>query len=167
MTAKIVRPLTGRIQIRNLRAPHDDEPPNKSMFKSAAGSSIRPTWIPAVEGQPGWTGYWTIARTHLTDVAEAIALRDGCVEIEMHYSLTEKCDRRCQKAEGDDCTCACEGKYHGKARHASWLPVGETTLVRGEGRKVVTRTLDRESALRQREVRLQEMVKEFTERQRQ
>ncbi len=135
MSAKIIRPLTGRIQVRGLRAPRGDEPTNKSMFKDAAGAAIRPTWVEADEGQPGWAGYWTITRKHLTEVAESIAIRDGRVEIEMHYSQTEKCDRRCRKATGEDCTCACEGKHHGKAQHASWLEVGETTLVRGEGRK--------------------------------
>jgi hypothetical protein len=166
MTAKIIRPLTGRIQVRGLRAPRGDEPSNKSMFKNAAGAAIRPTWVDAAEGQPGWAGYWVIARQHLTEVAESIAIRDGSVEIEMHYSPTEKCDLRCRKAEGDDCICACEGKHHGKAQHASWLEVGETTLVRGEGRSVVNRILEREQAKLDRDARLEEMVKEFINRQR-
>lgn len=166
MTAKIIRPLSGRIQVRELRAPRGDEPSNKSMFKDAAGAAIRPTWVEAAEGQPGWAGYWVIARQHLTEVAESIAIRDGSVEIEMHYSPTEKCDLRCRKAEGDDCTCACEGKHHGKAQHASWLEVGETTLVRGEERKIVHRTLDRDQAKSDREARLEEMVREFVNRQR-
>lgn len=166
MTAKIIRPLTGRIQVRGLRAPRGDEPPNKTMFKNAAGAAIRPTWIDAAEDQPGWAGYWVIARQHLTEVAESIAIRDGSVEIEMHYSPTEKCDLRCRKAEGDDCTCACEGKHHGKAQHASWLEVGETTLVRGEGRKVVNRILERDQAKLDRDARLNEMVNEFINRQR-
>lgn len=166
MTARIIRPLTGRIQIRSLRAPIGEEQPNKSMFKSAAGAAIRPTWVAAPEGQPGWAGHWTLARQHLTDVAEAIAIRDGSVEIEMHYSPTEKCDLRCQKAEGDDCTCACEGKHHGKAQHASWMEVGETTLVRGEGRKIVTRVLERTQARSDRDKRIEQMMAEYIERQR-
>jgi hypothetical protein len=165
MTAKIIRPLTGRIQVHSLRAPQGDEASNKSMFKSAAGAAIRPTWVPAPEGQPGWAGHWTIARTHLTDVAESIAIRDGSVEIEMHYNLTEKCDRRCRGADGDECTCACEGKHHGNAQHAFWVPVGETTLIRSEGRKVVSRVLERDQAKRDRETRLEELVREFTNRQ--
>lgn len=165
MTAKIIRPLTGRIQVRSLRAPRGDEPSNKSMFKNAAGAAIRPEWVAAAEGQPGWAGHWTIARKHLTDVAEVIAIRDGSVEIEMHYSPTEKCDRRCRKAKLDDCTCACEGRHHGKAQHASWLEVGETTLVRGESRKVVNRILTRDQARLERDARIQQMVKEFIERQ--
>lgn len=166
MTARIIRPLSGRIQVRGLRAPRGDEPSNKSMFKDAAGSAIRPTWVDAEEGQPGWAGYWTIAREHLTEVAESIAIRDGIVEIEMHYSPTEKCDVRCRRATGDDCTCACEGKHHGKAQHASWLEVGETTLVRGEGLKIVHRVLEREQAKLDREARLQEMLAEYLSRQR-
>ena len=163
MTAKIVRPLAGRIEVRGLRAPRGDEPSNKNMFKDAAGVAIRPTWVSAPEGQPGWRGYWAISRAHLTEVAESIAIRDGRVEIEMHYSQTEKCDRRCQRADGDDCTCACEGKYHGNAHHASWLDVGETTLVRGEGTKVVTRFLERDQALADREERLHELVRNLAD----
>lgn len=146
MTAIIVRPIRGRIEIHGLRAPRGHEVPNKLMFKNAAGSGIRPTWEAAAEGEPPWKGYWSISRQHLTDVAEAIAIRDGEVLIEMHYSQTEKCDRRCQKAEGVECTCACEGKYHGNLQHASWFQVGESTLIQGQDAKVVTRILDREQA---------------------
>ncbi|WP_156960975.1 hypothetical protein [Kocuria marina] len=117
------------------------------MFKTATGMAIRPTWVKAAEGEEGWKGYWTISRDHLIPVAEAVAIRDGKVLIEMHYSQTEKCDLRCQNATGDDCTCSCEGKNHGQAEHASWKQVGETTLVRGGGRKVVTRELTREQVL--------------------
>lgn len=159
---KIIRPLTGRIQVRGLRAHRGDEPTNKSMFKDAAGAAIRPTWLEADEGQPGWAGYWAISRQHLTEVAESIAIRDGSVEIEMHYSQTAKCDRRCRTAQGDECTCACEGKHHGKAQHASWLEVGETTLVRGEGRKVVTRVLDRRQAEVDRDGRSQKELRKLT-----
>lgn len=146
MTALIVRPISGRIEVRGLRAPRGDEPTNRSMFKTAAGATIRPTWVGAAAGELAWTGYWIIAREHLTEVAESIAIRDGSVRIEMHYSETEKCDLRCRKAQGDDCTCSCEGKHHGKGQHATWLEVGESTLVRGSGTKVVTRVLTRAQA---------------------
>jgi hypothetical protein len=136
------------------------------MFKDAAGAAIRPTWVEAAEGQPGWAGYWAIAREHLTEVAESIAIRDGVVEIEMHYSPAEKCDQRCRRATGDDCTCACEGKHHGKAQHASWLEVGETTLVRGKGLKVVHRVLERDQAELDRKARHQAMFREFLNRER-
>lgn len=158
MTAKIIRPLTGRIEVHRLRAPRRYEVSNKLMFKNAAGSAIRPTWVETERSQSGWPGYWTISREHLTDVAEAIAIRDGSVEIEMHYSQNEKCDRRCRAAEGDECTCSCEGKFHGNSMHASWQEVGETTLVRSEGPKVVTRILEREQAEIDSDKRLREMV---------
>lgn len=146
MTARILRPLRGRLQVRGLRAPQGEEPPNRQMFKSAAGKAIRPTWVKAPEGSPGWAGYWTISRAHLTAVAEAIAIRDGEVQIEMHYSTSEQCDERCQNARGNDCTCSCEGKNHGAAEHASWKPVGETTLVRSTGQRVAIRHLTRAEA---------------------
>lgn len=113
------------------------------MFKDAAGGPIRPDWIPAPDGRPYWEGFWTIAREHLTVVAEAIALRDRFVDIEMHYSGTERCDYRCQNAQGDDCVCSCEGAHHGEGLHAAWTQVGDTTLVRGAGEKIVKRRLRR------------------------
>lgn len=161
MTATIIRPLRGRIMIKSLRAPRAGEPTNKQMFKTATGAAIRPTWIDALPGEPGWKGYWTIARKHLTDVAEAVAIRDGSVFIEMHYSAAEQCDSRCQNAEGNDCTCSCEGKYHGEGEHAAWLQVGVTTLFRGGDDKVVTRTLSKEQALQDRADRLRELARRF------
>ncbi len=161
MTATIVRPLHGRIQVRGLRGPRGDEPSNRQMFKTATGAAIRPTWVPAPEGAPGWEGHWEIARPHLTDVAEGIAIRDGQVEIEMHYSTAEQCDQRCRSAEGDECTCSCEGKYHGNSHHASWIEVGDTTLVRNSGSKVVTRTLSREQAEKDRSERFREMIRQI------
>lgn len=160
MTATIIRPLKGRIQVRGLHAAKSGQPTNKQMFKTAAGAAIRPTWVAAPSGEPGWKGYWTIARQHLTDVAEAIAIREGSVLIEMHYSTAEQCDSRCQTAEGDDCTCSCEGKYHGKGEHAAWLEVGDTTLFRGGEEKIVTRTLDAQKAAQDRDDRLKEFIRQ-------
>ena len=94
--ATIVRPKHGRLEVHGLRAPRRDEPSNRDMFKDAAGGPIRPTWVKAPDGAPGWRGHWTIARDHLTVVAEAIAIRDGSVTIEMHYSTSEQCALRCQ-----------------------------------------------------------------------
>ena len=129
MSARIIRPLTGRIQVRGLRAPRGDEPANKTMFKNAAGAAIRPTWVDAAEGRQAGRANGS-------------------------------------RAKGDDCTCACacDGRHHGEAQHASWLEVGETTLIRGEGRKVVHRVLLRDRAESDREGRLQEMVKAFVNR---
>nr|WP_176704856.1 hypothetical protein [Arthrobacter sp.]AXV46242.1 hypothetical protein pA2H2_p09 [Arthrobacter sp.] len=131
------------------------------MFKNAAGRMARPTWEPAGGNQPGWPGYWTISREHLTEVAEEIAIRDGLVEIEMHYSDSVRCDTRCRKAVEDECTCSCEGKFHGNAQHAAWLEVGETTLVHREGPKIVTRELGREQAAADKDARLREMIREM------
>lgn len=160
MTATIIRPLRGRIQVRGLRAPRTGQPTNRELFRTATGAAIRPTWVGAPPGEPGWKGYWTIARQHLTDVAEAVAIRDGLVLIEMHYSTAEQCDTRCQTAEGNDCTCSCEGKYHGKGEHAAWLEVGDTTLFRGGEEKIVTRSLDDQQALQDRDDRLDELIRQ-------
>lgn len=164
MTAEIVRPLRGRMKVYGLRGPRGDEPSNRSMFKTAAGRAIRPTWVPSADPNRPWEGHWEIAREHLTDVAEAIAIRDGRVDIQMHYSTTEQCDRRCQEAEGDECTCSCEGKFHGNNQHASWIDVGSTTLVRGSGSKLVTRVLTRQQARADQDDRLEEMVRQLRRR---
>lgn len=147
MTALIIRPTTGRMEVHWLRAPRGDEPANKEMFRTATGLSIRPTWVRSAPDEPGH-GHWTISREHLTDVARAIAVRDGRVEIEMHYNESERCDNRCQNATGNDCTCTCEGKYHGAGEHAAWRQVADTTLVKSDGIKIVTRVLTRAEALR-------------------
>jgi hypothetical protein len=123
------------------------------MFKTAADAAIRPQWVYAPDGEPYWHGYWTISRNHLNVVAEAIAIRDGEVAVEMHYSEREQCDLRCQNATGDDCTCSCEGKHHGDGVYASWKEIGATTLVRSAGVKIVTRVLTRKDALKQRRPR--------------
>ncbi len=150
MTAVIVRPVSGRIRICGLRAPQGDEAPNREMFKTAAGARIRPDWVRTERDDYGWRGHWTISRDHLTAVAEAIAIRDGSVEIRMHYSDSERCDTRCQRATGDDCTCSCKGKHHGAAAHASWKEVGSTTLVKTSGTTEVVRTLSGKRALKDR-----------------
>ncbi|MBP2422203.1 hypothetical protein [Microbacterium imperiale] len=152
MSALIVRPLHGRIEVRGLRGPREGEPANKQMFKTAAGAAIRPTWV-VPPGLPRWEGYWTISRNHLSVVAEAIAIRDGEVTIEMHYSEHERCDSRWQGSTGDDCTCSCEGIHHGEAQHAAWKQVGDTTLVRSAGEKVVTRRLTAKRARKERDAR--------------
>lgn len=143
MSATIIRPLHGRIEVHGLRAPHEGEPSNREMFVDAAGGPNKPNSIPAPDGRPYWEGFWTISREHLTVVAEAIALRDRFVDIEMHYSGTERCDYRWQNAQGEDCTCSCEGVHHGEGLHAAWTQVGDTTLVRGTGEKIVKRRLRR------------------------
>lgn len=61
---------------------------------------------------------------------------------------------RCRRAEGDECTCSCEGKHHGKAQHASWIEVGESTLVRGAGTRVAARPLAGDQARKDRDQRL-------------
>lgn len=145
--ATIVRPRLGRLEIHGLRRARGDEPRNRVMFREATGRAILPVWVAAPPGEPGWHGHWAIAREHLTDIAEAIALRDGRVRIEMHYSLSERCDSKCQDATGDDCSCSCEGRHHGEGNHAAWREVGATTLLRSERSKVVSRELTRQQAL--------------------
>lgn len=52
-----------------------------------------------------------------------------------------QCDTRCTEASGDDCSCQCWGQNHGIGVDGSWRQVGDTTLVRSEGRTWVVRTV--------------------------
>jgi hypothetical protein len=48
----------------------------------------------------------------------------------LDFRQSERCDTRCQRARGDECTCSCLGENHrGAAYWRNWIEVGETTLV--------------------------------------
>ena len=44
----------------------------------------------------------------------------------------EKCDTRCQEAQGDDCMCSCGGRFHGGTASYTrrWILIGTTSLRR-------------------------------------
>ena len=63
-------------------------------------------------------------------VLPALAERFGEVDVLLEYSTTQKCDRRCREAEGDDCECSCLGEHHAGGMYMhGWIEVGETTLI--------------------------------------
>ncbi|TSB31237.1 hypothetical protein FNJ62_07040 [Streptomyces benahoarensis] len=52
------------------------------------------------------------------------------------HRCTERCDTRCQEAQGDDCTCSCMGENHsGAAYWCTWILVGDTTLINSARRE--------------------------------
>ncbi|MFD9475010.1 hypothetical protein [Streptomyces goshikiensis] len=59
-----------------------------------------------------------------------MALKFGEIDLHLEFSMRQRCDKRCQDAEGDDCVCSCMGENHGGAAYwRNWIQVGETTLV--------------------------------------
>jgi hypothetical protein len=75
-------------------------------------------------------GRWEIARPHLRTLIEACAERFGEIDIVLDFRTRDRCDTRCQQAQGDDCVCSCLGENHGGAAYwKRWIPVGETTLI--------------------------------------
>jgi hypothetical protein len=102
---------------------------NRSWLLQELGERIRPDWNKE-------EGRWEIARPHLATITAALAERFGEVDVYLEFSTTERCDDRCQRAGGDDCTCACMGENHGGAAYwRQWIHVGDSTLV-DVGRKV-------------------------------
>ncbi|WP_344287210.1 hypothetical protein [Streptomyces synnematoformans] len=104
---------------------------NRAWLLDELGSQrIRPDWNKDVT-----PGRWEIAKPHLRTLIEALADRFGEVDVYLEFSTTERCDRRCQRAEGDDCTCSCRGENHGGSAYwQRWVQVGEDTLVSNIGR---------------------------------
>lgn len=65
-------------------------------------------------------GVWAIARPHLRYLVEGLAERFGHVDVVLDFRQSERCDTRCQRARGDECTCSCLGENH---RGAAYWPV--------------------------------------------
>lgn len=105
---------------------------NRAWLHDELGDRIRPEWNATVTPRR-----WEIAKPHLRTLTEALAMRFGEVHVYLEFSTTERCDRRCQTAAGDDCTCSCRGEYHGGGTYwTSWQLIGEDTLVGPVGRVV-------------------------------
>ncbi|MCB5910375.1 hypothetical protein [Streptomyces pinistramenti] len=102
---------------------------NRRWILEELGARVRPEW-----NKPA--GRWEIARPHLCVLTGALAERFGEVDVYLQFAATERCDTRCQEAQGDDCTCSCMGENHGGAAYwRTWLLVGDTTLVDGARRE--------------------------------
>jgi hypothetical protein len=114
------RRLAGRLR---LWIPYGDGT-NRRWLKDRLGDRIRPEWV---QGRPG---HWEIARAQLVPLLEALVTRFGQVEVLLEFSRTQKCDKRCRDATGDECVCSCLGRFHGGIWGRRWFEVGETTLAR-------------------------------------
>lgn len=116
------RGLTGRLRLWRLPYQRD----NRGWLKEQLGDRIRPSWV---KGSPG---HWETARAHLMPLLRALVGRFGQVEVWLEFSRTQKCDKRCRDATGDECVCSCLGMYHGGIWGRGWFEVGETTLINSE-----------------------------------
>jgi len=123
----VERRVTGRLRL--WRLPYQGGG-NRWWLKEQLGDRIRPNWV---QGNPG---HWEIARAHLLPLLAALVRRYGQVEVWLEFSLTQKCDKRCRDALGDECVCSCLGMNHGGIWHRRWFEVGDTTLISPEIRQV-------------------------------
>ena len=133
---KITVPLRGYALVQ---LPYADD--NRDYLEEIL--DVRPRWNPDDRG-------WLVARSRVDDVLCAVALDYDSVTVarEGRPDGTEKCDTRCRKAIGLDCSCSCMGVHHGEEhwQDNGWSLVGDTTLTR-RGKSVWTvRTITRGEA---------------------
>lgn len=124
--AIVERPVTGPIRVYTPFVP---------------GGSRR--WLKEVVGfrsQLDWSKEerrWLMSRQHMMPVVNALLKEWGTVELYREYYETQRCDTRCQRAEGPDCECSCMGLSHGtSAPGGGWmksfeLADGHTVIMRG------------------------------------
>jgi hypothetical protein len=111
------RPVEGRIETK---MPYNGS--NRGWLHEHLGQRIQPE----LRGR----GVWAIARPHLQHLVDGLADRFGHVDVVLDFRVAERCDTRCQRAKGDECTCSCLGENHRGAAHwRHWIQVGETTLI--------------------------------------
>lgn len=100
---------------------------NRAWLRTVLGAGARPQLD---------TDRWRIARSHLQHLVDEVPERFGALELFLDFRTTERCDTRCQRARGDDCTCSCMGANHGGSQYwKQWRLVSETTLVMPTGLK--------------------------------
>lgn len=113
------RPARGRLEVH---IPWR-EGGNRRLIKRICGTLTRPEW-------DGDRKRWMIARAHFTPLIEALKAEYGQVRVITAHCDAERCDVRCQKAEGAECVCSCGGQYHGgdNTYTRGWRLVGTTAL---------------------------------------
>ena len=138
--ASVYRPMQGRIQIS---MPYLGPPlnANRLWVRKACGPRTHPEWN--AENKT-----WEIARIHYARISNALIIRYGAIMRFEDYDGTEKCDLRCQNAEGEECVCSCLGQNHGinsdyyeggeeySYDASQWRKIGFTTL-RGQSRTIL------------------------------
>lgn len=115
------RPVTGRVVIKMPYAKG-----NRAWLKETLGDRIRPDFR---KPPPRWE----VARIHFAPVVQALANRLGRIDVYVDFRTAEQCDTRCRNARGQECTCSCLGRQHGRGITYGWNLVGDTTMVQSSG----------------------------------
>lgn len=111
MSAKIYRPVTGRVRLQTPFLPG-----NRDWLKSIGAA--RPTWSRA-------EGVWLVSRTHFAVLVRESTKRFGSAEIWTDHRSKEVCTPACQRAKGDECVCSCGGRHHkGGEPIEGWVDLG-------------------------------------------
>lgn len=109
-----------------LRLPYADD--KRAWLHQVCGQRVHLEW-------DGLSHTWRLARAHLRRLVDALAERFGEVDVRFDISAADRCNARCRKAAGDECTCSCLGENHGGAGYwKNWRAVGEPTLLPGSNR---------------------------------
>lgn len=116
---EIRRPREGRLQVMIPWCPGG----NRALLGSVCGSRSRLEW-------DGTSKRWLVARAYFAAVIETLKTRFGEVRVITWHRDAERCDVRCQKAKGFECTCSCGGRCHaGENAYArGWRLVSDTQL---------------------------------------
>jgi hypothetical protein len=79
---------------------------NRQWIKAVCGIKSRPEYDKA-------TRSWTIARSHFSELLDALLREFGPVDVFEDHSEFEVCNVSCMTAQGDECECRCLGINHG------------------------------------------------------
>lgn len=101
-------------------------PDNRVWLHEVCGARARLEW-------DSLSRTWHLARAHFRPLVDALVTRYGEVDVRVDISAADRCDARCVKATGDECTCSCFGENHGGAGYwKNWTALGEPTPIPGQ-----------------------------------
>ena len=106
--ARIVRPLTGRLQVR---LPFRQGSGNYELLHDICGQQTRPAYNRERR-------YFEVARNHLKHLVHELPAALGVpVEVELHGANQTLCVEACWSTASPEsiweCVCSCAGKFHG------------------------------------------------------
>ena len=104
---------------------------------------------------PQWSAtfsYWKAPRAWLSSLVGQALADFGRVYLIQTFKSSETCARVCQKAQGFDCDCSCNGEHHGEENMRGWFEVSETFATRGGDRRLGCRLLTKRTLSREQEL---------------
>lgn len=121
-----------------LRMPY--HPRNRQALRTALGPHVRIHW-------DGDHRCWRLAERHMFTLINGFLEAGQPVRVEVtvrgEAAGAERCDERCRDARGDECVCACGGRWHGAGRwpdHWAHIETNESTI--GVEVKYITRVYE-------------------------